>query len=108
KSASSGCAAITMNLAGRQVCGPGRSSVILGSRSAGGALLAERPEHLCRVAVRLDLRPGPGDSAVRIDQERRADDAHVGPPERGLLAPCAIPLDDGALRVRQQRERQVE
>src|SRR3954468_5515316 len=108
KSASSGCAAMTMNRAGRHVWGPGCSSVMPGSRSASGAFLAQRLQHLGGVAVGLDLGPGPDDAPVRVDQERRADDAHVRPADRGLLAPGAVPLDDLPIGVGEERERQVE
>src|SRR5262245_56240187 len=113
KSASSGWAAMTMNRAGRQVCGPVFSAVMWPgpagrSRGASGAFLAQCLEHLGGVAVGLDLRPGPGDAAVGIDQEGGADDAHVRPPERGLLAPAAVAVDHRPVGIRQKRERQRE
>ena len=45
---------------------------------------------------------------VGVDQERRADDAHVRPAEGRLLAPRAVALDDLAVGVGEERERQVE
>ena len=56
------------------------------------------------VSLGLTLYQASSDLALLVDQERRADDAHVRPAVELLLAPHAVRLGDLVLGVRQQRE----
>ena len=60
------------------------------------------------MALRLDLRPDPGDPAVRVDQERRPGGAPVRLAVVLLLDPRAVGLGDRVRLVGEERERQVE
>src|SRR5436190_1722749 len=79
-----------------------------GGSRAGGLGRIERRDHLGGMALRLDLRPGSRDAAVRVDQERRPGDAHVGPAVVLLLDPRAVRLGDRVVRVGEEEERQSE
>ena len=52
----------------------------------------------------LILYQASADLALLVDQERRADDAHVGLAVVLLLPPHAVRLGDGVVGVGQQRE----
>src|SRR5688572_28017928 len=64
-----------------------------------------RFEHLLGVARNPYVAPDTGDLAVPADQESRADDAHIFPPERRLLAPRPVSLDRLARFIGGERRR---
>ena len=70
--------------------------------------LVEGREHLGGVALRLDLRPGPRDPPVRVDEERPPGGAPVGLAVVLLLDPRPVGLGDLVVDVGEEGERQVE
>src|SRR4051812_16186070 len=59
----------------------------------------ERLENLLSVPFRLDLGPATSDSAIRIDQECGALDAHERLAVVHLLNPRAVALRDGVILI---------
>src|SRR6476661_3582392 len=120
-SASSGCAAMTMNLAGRHVWSaraswaansvigpPGAPRAAAGSRRVGRLELVQHRDDVRRVAFRLDLGPDTSDAAVGVDQERGPGHAPVGLAVVLLLDPRAVCVGDRMVLVGEERERQLE
>src|SRR5439155_14936479 len=68
----------------------------------------ERGDHVCRMTLRLDLRPGSRDPPVRPDEERRARDTHVGLAVVLFLDPRTIGFGDRVALVGEKREWQAE
>src|SRR5436190_17726929 len=99
-SASSGCAATSMKREGRQAWSVATAGSVTGPRrERRGADPSRRARRLelvkgrqddLGVALCLDLAPDARDAAIGIDQERRPDEAHVGPAVVLLLPPRAV------------------
>src|SRR4029079_16076382 len=120
-SASSGCAAMTMNLAGRHVwsargsCAagsvigpPGAPRAGAGSRRVGRLELVQHRDDVGRVAFRFDLGPDTGDPAVGIDQECRPRHAPVRLAVILFLDPRPVSICDRVILVGEEREGQLE
>src|SRR4051812_39282138 len=60
------------------------------------------------VPLGLHLMKDPFDASLGIDDERRAKDPHVLPPEHGLLAPDAVRVGNLVIGVSHEREWQAE
>ena len=71
---------------------------------AGSAHAARAFSRFVGVSFGLTLYQASCDLALLVDEERRADDAHVGLAVDLLLAPHAVRLGHGVLGVGQQRE----
>src|SRR6186997_383670 len=120
-SASSGCAAMTMNRAGRHgwsarascaagsvIESAGTPRVGAGSRRVGRLELVQHRDDVRRVAFRLDLGPNAGDAAGGVDQERRPGHSPVGLAVVLLLDPRTVGVGDRVVLVGEERERQLE
>src|SRR5947207_12674092 len=68
----------------------------------------KRLQHVGGVAGRLDPAHRSPDLPLTVDHERRAVDAQVLLAVPAALAPDAVILRDAVIRVREQRERQLE
>src|SRR5689334_21317816 len=75
---------------------------------AGGLQLVERRQHVRGVTLGLHLRPGPGDPAIGVHEERPPRRSHVRLAVVLLLHPRAVRVGDLMILVREQRERQAE
>src|SRR5690606_31199450 len=75
------------------------------STSADMSELFRRFEHVLGMARYPNIAPDAGDLAVPVDQEGRADDAHIFVAEHRLFAPDAVGFDRIALLVGEQGHR---
>src|SRR5581483_7969993 len=102
--------ALPPNLSGGGRCEPPSFEGFAGKtvRSAGPGFLArERGEDVVGVRRRLHVPHHLLDVAVAVDDERRAVDPHVRPPHVLLLAPDAVLVRDGVIRIGEEGERQL-